>query len=185
MIFALPLIGSLFVYLVFFHYTALKTWKTGLLCLCLGILLYPAAVMHQEYNAEIIYRYLVFLLFAVIALIDLYCMIIPDMLVLITLLLTFPFTAVSPWERAASLAVILAASWIVEKWRKGSFGWGDVKLCSVCALSFGFSFLSYFRYSLVLGGLFACIALWSGHVKKQTRIPFAPWISMTILLLFL
>ena len=99
MIFVLPLIGSLFVYLVFFHYTALKTWKTGLLCLCLGILLYPAAVMHQEYNAEIIYRYLVFLLFAVIALIDLYCMIIPDMLVLITLLLTFPFTAVSPWER--------------------------------------------------------------------------------------
>lgn len=82
MIFVLPLIGSLFVYLVFFHYTALKTWKTGLLCLCLGILLYPAAVMHQEYNAEIIYRYLVFLLFAVIALIDLYCMIIPDMLVL-------------------------------------------------------------------------------------------------------
>ena len=119
MIFVLPLIGSLFVYLVFFHYTALKTWKTGLLCLCLGILLYPAAVMHQEYNAEIIYRYLVFLLFAVIALIDLYCMIIPDMLVLITLLLTFPFTAVSPWERAASLAVILA---VPGSWRSGGRG---------------------------------------------------------------
>ena len=98
----------------------------------------------------------------------------------------FNLVLVNTFHGLMMFLIVLVIKLLGDKvFKQESLGWGDVKLCSVCALSFGFSFLSYFRYSLVLGGLFACIALWSGHVKKQTRIPFAPWISMTILLLFL
>ncbi len=135
--------------------------------------------------SESLYEYFLLLLLAFIFLIDVYFMIIPDTLTISFLIFSSFQSEVSLSERIHACIIIVGIVILLYFFWKGSFGWGDVKLCMAAAFAYGYAFLSAMRYSILVGGVFALFILLTKRVNLQTRLPFAPWIVFAILFQFL
>ena len=167
--------GVLWLVFGFMDYTT--HWYHVLVYLILSAVLYLFS--------ESLYEYVLFLLLAFIFLIDVYFMIIPDTLVISFFMLGIFYSKVPLSERIHACIIVLGIVVLLYFYWKGSFGWGDVKLCMAAAFVYGYPFLSAMRYSILVGGVFALFILLTKRVNLQTRLPFAPWIVFAILFQFL
>lgn len=160
-------------------------WYHWGLCALLVKMLVLLDLSYSHTAIESLYIFAFLCLLACIALIDHYWLIIPDSGVVLFWFMAFPLSTVSLQERLFSVSIILLITLCLRKWKGNCIGWGDVKLCSVAAWSFGFAFLSALQYSVFCSGIYAFIA-WKLHrVGLQTRLPFGPWITLGVLFLFL
>lgn len=142
-------------------------------------------LLQKEQKMEVCYLFLFVLLLAGIAFIDLCWMIIPDVLVLVFFLMALPLLSIPFSERMVAAGLIIVITAGLRLWKGNCLGWGDVKLSIAAALAFGYSFLSALRYSIVASGVTALLFLLFRQIDLQTRLPFAPWIVLAVLLIFL
>ena len=72
--------------------------------------------------------------------------------------------------------------WLLWMLWPGCIGWGDVKLCTAAAFALGVDFLYGLQLGVIAAGGHAGILLIRKRVTLQTRLPFGPWIALSIVL---
>ena len=123
-------------------------------------------------------RYVQLLILAAIARIDCCHLIIPNLLS-VSLLMAGLLAGVQPPLPQMLLAALPAFIMLaMNRLWKPCFGAGDIKLCLICAILRGTAFLRWLRLSLLLGGLYAAMALISKRCKAGSRLPLAPWLVL-------
>lgn len=127
-------------------------------------------------------QYSFIFLFYIIAWVDGYSKIIPNILLLILLILA----GINLWYEPeiqkvyALLTVVLASLliyWIGKQLTsKKIIGWGDVKLITVLALFVGWEFILVIYIGVVLGGLVAIVRVATKNLEKDSKIPLSPFV---------
>jgi leader peptidase (prepilin peptidase) / N-methyltransferase len=133
---------------------------------------------------SIVFRLPLFLLFAVpISIFDIHEFRIPDVLtksgIALFLLLRFLVPGGSILTAAVECAAGFTAFWLIHRFTKGRMGLGDAKYSALIAAAVGMAswFLALFIAS-VAGILFALALMSMRKADRQTRIPFAPFLSL-------
>jgi leader peptidase (prepilin peptidase)/N-methyltransferase len=80
-------------------------------------------------------------------------------------------------------ASVVTGSLLLLRWGNGCFlgqpglGMGDVKLAAMTGLLLGWPTLWVYYLAAILGVTIGLIGLFSGHLSRRTRMPFAPMVA--------
>ena len=87
------------------------------------------------------------------------------------------------WLERCLCGILLGGGcWLLWTLWPGCIGWGDVKLCTAAAFALGVDFLYGLQLGVIAAGGHAGILLIRKRVTLQTRLPFGPWIALSIVL---
>ena len=119
---------------------------------------------------------------------DIRWMIIPDIVVLpailLFLLLRLYLSVHGPIEIILPVLLILAAASLVYAAARGGIGPGDIKLVTMTAAAFGAVFTAAAAFiAILLSASWAIALLATGKARRDTRIPWAPFIIAGTILL--
>lgn len=147
-------------------------------------------IIFHFYGATIdsIFYSLIFSILIVVSFIDYYHQVIPDSLVVITLIITIMYKVLlfvlykTPFNLLNSILALLVGGGlflIIALVSKGGMGGGDIKLISVLGFILGFrkSLLNMFL-SFIIGAVFSIFLLLLKRKGKKDAIPFGPFINI-------
>lgn len=173
------MIGTLVLWLGCLHAQAVRDAKKRFaLCFVCALSACLLAAQGAPTMACFLLRYALFLLLALIALIDGARQYIPDVLTLLILPLAACLRDIALMQRLWCAIGIGGSLCLLCVLWKGCLGWGDVKLCTALGAALGLDFLAGLRWSVTAAGVYAGILLGRGRVKPGTRLAFGPWIVL-------
>jgi prepilin signal peptidase PulO-like enzyme (type II secretory pathway) len=82
----------------------------------------------------------------------------------------------------ALIALLAVRMFSVRLFQRPGLGMGDVKLGAVMGLYLGWPVFWALYLAFVLGGAIGGIGLLTGHLRRETRLPFAPFLAAGALL---
>lgn len=78
---------------------------------------------------------------------------------------------------AALIALLAVRMFSVRLFQRPGLGMGDVKLSAVMGLYLGWPVFWALYLAFVLGGAVGGMGLLTGHLRRETRLPFAPFLA--------
>lgn len=166
-----------------------KTGKTEWWTFTISILLLVSFLLFkapQSYTEWTFFYFVVWLYY--ISVLDFRFQIIPNTLLIFGLVawLFLYYWQGNYTQLIASITILVLGftfNVIIHKWKgKDGFGWGDIKLCMVLALFLGWDVFVVLYAAIILAGLTALVGLVSGKLHRQSRISFAPFLLIGVLL---
>lgn len=171
--------GALFLWLFLFRGQAFS-WKRASLCVCAsGASLLSALFLVPEKHWLC---HGLFLVLLAITWIDVHELWIPDVLTLLVVPFGYLLSDAAWLERCLCGILLGGGFWPLRMLWPGCIGWGDVKLCTAAAFALGVDFLYGLQLGVIAAGGHAGILLIRKRVTLQTRLPFGPWIALSIVL---
>lgn len=93
------------------------------------------------------------------------------------------------WEYAGGFivggGVLLLVSYVSARFGRPAMGGGDIKLMALCGLVLGIKLVCLTIFlSAMLGSIVGLALIWGGKMKRQTFLPFGPFIAIAAMVSF-
>lgn len=150
-----------------------------------------AVYYYDQYGFTYYFIFILLLSMILIAIsvIDIDTMLIYDGLLICYLVLSVIstyFISVSLIDRIIGVFIISVPLYLMTLWKPNSFGGGDIKFITVSGFLLGYKHIIIVMYlAIMLGGLCSGILLLVKKVERKDHIPFAPFLSMAVMLVLL
>lgn len=127
--------------------------------------------------------YIFLTLLAVVAIVDMNTMKVPNLLVAAVAVLGMLSIPVCPeiglWERGIGMLCVSLPMFIITLIMPGGFGGGDIKLMLVCGLFLGYKKSSVaFVVAVLAAGVYCILMLVAGKMEWKSRFAFGPFLCL-------